>query len=112
MAEAHVALRGTLGCMSATTKPSLVLARVDREMPTPRASGTHAAFRDAAAALIEELTPRRGVQLADALIEQAAAARDEFDAWPATQPDVAQRSSAIQRLIELREQVSAYLHGR
>jgi hypothetical protein len=84
--------------------------QIDREAPTPRVSGSHSLFASEAARIVGLLERKPG-RLAELLLEQAQALKADFDGWPANPPDVTERSSTIQKLMDLSKSVNAFLEG-
>ena len=97
------------------SKPSDPPGPVDREVPTPRESGSFLIFHARTSALIIKLVPYR-TPLADALRKQLREMAEECERWPLTVPvDVVERlawtASTHQRIQELELQVNV-LVGR
>jgi hypothetical protein len=92
------------------TKPIEPPGHVDRDVPTPRESGSFMIFHARAAALLVKLDPLH-TAIADALRRQLRAMGEECERWPLMAPaDVAERlartADMYQRLQELEMQVN------
>ena len=94
------------------------------ELPTPRISGSFSLYRtiafDVAASLRghrAEIAGRRTVFTTallvdvDAKIAEAEGLAATFGTWPTCPPDMVDRTSLIQRILDLRAQVRSYLDG-
>ncbi len=81
---------------------------VDREVRTPRTSGSFSAFLEASNEIAEKLEPHTS-PVAVAMRKKALDLAATFEGWPQTPPDTNQRSSDIQALIDLNMQVHEFL---
>jgi hypothetical protein len=81
---------------------------VDREVRTPRTSGSFSAFLDASKEIAVKLEPHTS-PIAVAMREKAIELAAIFNGWPENPPDMVKRSSDIQALIDLNIQVRAFI---
>jgi len=97
------------------TKPSGGDPSIDREAPTPRASGSFMIFLARTELVIAQLEGHRS-PMADVLLIHARAMAAEFTQWPDIMSSdvidrLARTSDAYKRVTELEEQVRYYLAG-
>ena len=103
------------------TKPTDPPPSVDREVPTPRASGSFLIFHTRAQILHSQLAPvtphtHDTSRVLDALRGEVEVLVEECEKWPDTAPtDVTERLAAtntmFQRIRELEDQVKTFLEG-
>jgi hypothetical protein len=80
----------------------------DRDIPTPRTSGSFALYVGICDVTLRSIATRRSI-LVDDIREKIQKLSLKFADWPNNAPNILQRTELINELFELRKQVESYL---